>query len=76
MNRRSFIKRVGMLAGLLAVNPASFIADAIKPSPKPLPWEFYSNAMYMDVTEYSQRYIQPAAQALANNIDKEIMALI
>ena len=80
MNRRSFIKRLGALVGLAHANPVALIPEVPSyitvsmPIGNQLvrPETIASEALALLEEDLCMRYIRPAAEKLAENIDKDI----
>lgn len=79
MNRRSFLKRAGMLIGLSYVAPLSLIepTQIINSAPgNVLMTQAEMASEALGHLEYSLTFIQPAMEKLCDNIDEDIWRAI
>lgn len=73
MNRRNFLKSMLGLIAVAALNPAKAVAGMGANAPRPQTVILASE--YLTIDDFSERFLRPAIEALANKIDQEMMEI-
>ena len=74
MNRRGFIKRAGLLIATAIATPSALLHFPSAPAAVVVPSVASAEScMFMSIKEFSEKYVKPAAQMLAEKMDEDIL---